>query len=69
MMHCIEDAQPCLSGGIQDLQHMRNTVIGFRDSLDAAPYLAALRNEVVVRVDHKQGSDPPIVRHHGLSPG
>src|SRR5262249_33381592 len=56
MMQRIENAQPCLPRSIQDLQHVRNTIIRFCDSLQAVPYLASFGNEVVVRIDHQESS-------------
>jgi hypothetical protein len=54
MMHGIENRQLRLAGGVEDLQHMSNAVIRFGDSPNAGPDLAALGNEVVVRIDHKK---------------
>src|SRR5262250_2201281 len=53
VMHCIEHAQSRAPRRTQDLQHMRNAVVGFGDLLHAIPELSALGNEVVVRVDHE----------------
>ena len=47
MMQRIEDAKSRLPHGIQDLQHVRNTLISFCNSLDAVPYLATLGDEIV----------------------
>src|SRR5262245_33285045 len=52
MMHSIEDAKLHCARHIQDLQHVGNAVVCFGDSFDAGPDLAALGNEVVVRIDH-----------------
>src|SRR5262252_700341 len=52
MMHGIEDANLHCARGSQDLQHVGNAVVGFSDSFDAGPDLAALGNEVVVGIDH-----------------
>ena len=57
MMQRIEDAKLRLPRSIQDLQHMRNTLICFCNSLQAIPYLASLGNEVVIRIDHQKCSD------------
>src|SRR6516165_3948989 len=54
MMQRIKDAEPRLSCGIEDLQHIRNTIVRFSDSLQAIPYLASLGNEIVIRIDHKK---------------
>jgi hypothetical protein len=52
MMHGIENPQLRLTRGIQDLQHMWNALIRLGDSANALPYLAALRNEVVIGIDN-----------------
>ena len=52
MMHSIENPQLRLARGIQHLQHMRNALIRLGDSANAIPYLAALRNEVVIGIDN-----------------
>ena len=57
MMQRIEDAKPRLPRRIQDLQHMRNTIICFCNSLQAIPYFASLGNEIVIRIDHEKCSD------------
>ena len=36
---------------------MRNTIIGFCNSLQAIPYFASLGNEIVVRIDDEKCSD------------
>jgi hypothetical protein len=36
---------------------MRDTIICFCNSLQAIPYLASLRNEIVVRIDDEKRSD------------
>jgi hypothetical protein len=41
---------------LQDLQHIRITLITFCNSLQAIPYLASLGNEVVIWIDHQEGS-------------
>ena len=51
-MQRVEDAKPCIARGIQDLQHMRNAVIRFRNAPNAVPYFASLGNEVTIRIDH-----------------
>src|SRR4249920_489294 len=62
MMQCIEHAQSRLPRRIQDLQHMRDAVVGFGDRLQAVPKLPALGDEVVVRVDDEKRSDCLLVR-------
>src|SRR5215475_8628114 len=61
MMHGIEDAKLRCARGIQDLQHVGNAIVCFSDSFDQGPELAALGNEVVVRIDHQKGSELPFV--------
>src|SRR5262245_49479885 len=57
MMHRVEDPYLRLSRGIQHLQHVGNAVVCFGNGFDAGPYLAALGNEVVVRIDHEERGD------------
>ena len=45
----------------KDLCHMRNALVAFSNTLDAIPYLAALGNEIVVRVDHNKSGDLVVV--------
>src|SRR5499426_76287 len=68
MMHCIEDPKFRNSRRVQDLQHMGNAAIRFGNSANAAPYLASLGNEVVIRIDHQKRSDVLVicVCRHGL---
>src|SRR5215469_2180998 len=54
MMHRIENAQPNLSRSDQQLQHIRYAAICFGNALDAIPYLAALRYEIVVGIDDEK---------------
>jgi hypothetical protein len=70
MMHGVEDAKLGLSRGIQDLQHVGHAVVGFGNRFDAGPDLAALGDEVVVRIDHQKGGDVLVVSfcRHGISP-
>jgi hypothetical protein len=42
---------------------MRNAVIRFCNSPNAAPYLASLGNEVVIWIDHKKSSDLLFICH------
>src|SRR5215467_6867839 len=51
MVHRIEDPHPCLSRSGQQLQLMRDAITCFRNSFDAIPNLATLRNEIVVGID------------------
>jgi hypothetical protein len=64
-MQRMENADVRFSRGIEDLQHMRNAMIGFGDALQAIPYLASLGNEIVVRIDHQESSDVLVIRHVG----
>src|SRR5262245_23618058 len=70
MMQCVEDPKLRVPRGIQDLQHMGNAVVRFGDGANAPPYLAALGNEVVVRIDHQKCSGLPLVcgTRHDVSP-
>src|SRR5215470_18034532 len=52
MMHCKENPLLRLPRGIEDLLHMGNAVVRIGNGFDARPDLAALGNEVVVRIDH-----------------
>jgi hypothetical protein len=63
MMQSIEDAKPRLPRRIQDLEHVRKTTNRFRDRLQAIPDLAALGNEIVVRIDHQKCSALPVMCH------
>src|SRR5713101_3772988 len=56
-MQRIENANLRLPRSIQDLKHVRNTIICFCNSLQVIPYFASLGNEVVVRIDHEKRSD------------
>jgi hypothetical protein len=60
-MQRIEDAKLRLPRSIQDLQHMRNTIICFCNRLQAIPYFASLGNEIVVRIDEEKCSDLFII--------
>jgi hypothetical protein len=57
MMHGIEDPKLRLARGVQNFQHMGDAVVGFGNSFDARPDLAAFGNEVVIRIDHQQRGD------------
>jgi hypothetical protein len=48
---------------------MRNAVLRFCDSPNAAPYLASLGNEVVIGIDHQECSNVLVIRvfGHGVS--
>src|SRR5262245_63878149 len=61
MMQCIEHAQARVPRRVQDLQHMRDAVVGFGNLLNAIPKLPALGDEVVVRVDHEKRGDRLLV--------
>src|SRR5262245_1544898 len=57
MMQRIKDAQIRIPCGIQNLQHIRNTLIGFCNSFNPIPHLAAFGNEIVVWIDYQKCSD------------
>src|SRR5262245_61833381 len=56
-MQRIKYAEPRLPCGIQNLQHMRDTIICFCNSLQAIPYFASLGNEIIVWIDDKKRCD------------
>src|ERR1700694_3774063 len=56
-MQRIENADVRLSRSVEDLHHMRNTLVGFSNTLQAIPYFAALGNEIVIWIDHQKCSD------------
>src|SRR5215813_13581188 len=56
-MHRIEDAQARATRSIQDLQRVWNAIVCFGDSLNAIPDLAALGNEIIVRIDNQECGD------------
>ena len=60
-MHGIEDPKFRLPCCLQNLQHIRNALISFCYGFDAIPYLASLRNEVVIGIDHEKGSDRFVI--------
>ncbi len=57
MIQPIENAEFRLPSSIQDLQHMRNTIASFCNSLQAIPYFASLGNEIVIWVDQQKCGD------------
>src|SRR5262245_62771610 len=64
MMQRIEDPKLRSPRGIQNLQHMRNTVIRFCNDPNTFPQLTSLGDEVVVRIDHQKSSDFFVVCQH-----
>jgi hypothetical protein len=68
-MQRIEDAKSGFAGRVENLGHMGNTIVRFCNGLQAIPYLAAVGNEIVVRVNHQDASELLLVCHlcHGLS--
>ncbi len=50
-MHRVENPDTGFSRRFKNLLHMRNTLVPFGDALYAIPDLAALGNEVVIRID------------------
>src|SRR5262249_16239009 len=66
----VEDAEPRLPRRLQNLQHVLNAVIGFRDRADPSPAFAALGNKIVIRVDQQERHGVRImyiVSHHGAT--
>jgi hypothetical protein len=70
MMHGIEDPKLRLARRVQNFQHMRDAVVGFGNSFDARPDLAAFGNEVIVGIDHQKCGDAFVVCRdvHGVPP-
>src|SRR5215471_18665791 len=68
MMHRVKHTKPGLPRRIQDVQHVRNTVVRFGNALHAGPYLTPLGKEVVIRIDYQERRKVPLVRQpfHGL---
>src|SRR5262245_55160378 len=64
MMQRVEHAQSRVARRIQDLQHMRDAVVGLGDPLHPIPEFPAFGDEVVVRVDHQQRGDRLLVGQH-----
>src|SRR5262250_485626 len=50
MMQRIKDAKLRLACSGQDLQHVRNTLICFRNALQTVPHFASLGNEIVIGI-------------------
>ena len=48
---------------VQGLQHVGHAAGPFRNGFQAVPYLAALRNEIVVRIDDQKGRAALVERH------
>jgi len=61
MMHGIEDPKLRLARRIQNFQHVGDAVVGFGDSFDAGPDLAALGDEVVIGIYHEKRGDALVV--------
>ena len=57
MMERIENPKPRLPRRIQNFEHVRNALVSFRNALDTVPYLSAVGNEVVVRIDDQKCRD------------
>src|SRR5215470_2857783 len=62
-MQGVEHRNSSFTRSAQDLQHMRNTFIGFGNCFYAIPDLASLGNEIVVWIDQDQCSDLFLVSH------
>src|SRR5262245_24285066 len=57
VMQRIENPDVRRSRSLEDLHHMRNTLVGFSYTFQTIPYFAALGNEIVIRIDHQKSSD------------
>ena len=62
-MQRVENADVCLSCGIEDLTHVRNALVCFGNTLQPIPYLAALGNEIVVWINNNKTGEVLLVRH------
>src|SRR5262245_9231392 len=62
-MQRIKDAHFRFPCRIQHIQHVRNTAIRFCNSLKAMPQLAAIGNEVVIRIDHQKSGKVFFICH------
>src|SRR3954470_7755991 len=51
---------------VAPLLHVRDAAVGFGDSLQPVPHLAALGDEVVVRVDHHKSRDARRESHGAI---
>src|SRR5271166_2514522 len=56
-MQRVENPDIGRAGGVEDLAHVRDTLVGFGDGLQAVPNFAALGNEIVVRIDHEEAGE------------
>src|SRR4051794_22336319 len=63
MMQGVEDLNVGVARRPQDLTHVLDAAVGFGNSFQAVPYLAALGDEVVVRIDHDQAGPACAVFH------
>jgi hypothetical protein len=61
----IEDTDIRTPGGGEDLFHVTDAIVGFDDTLQSIPNLAARGNEIVVRIDHDQPGDVLAEGHSG----
>jgi hypothetical protein len=59
-MQRIENGNARLPRRVEHLRHMRNTLVGFSNTLQAIPYLASLGDEIVVGIDDEKGGDFPL---------
>src|SRR4029077_14406097 len=62
-MERVEHAYLRLPRCVQDRQHIGDTVVGLRYTLEAVPHLTSLRDEVVVGVDHEKRRDLLVALH------
>src|ERR1700728_4127473 len=70
VMQRVEHLNVGIARGLEDLTHVPDTPIGLGNSLEAVPDLAALGNEVVVRVNHHQAGDASAIFHlDNFAPG
>src|ERR1043166_31541 len=56
-MQWVENSKLCGARSIQDVQHVGNTIIRFRNRLQVRPEFAALGNKIVVRIDDEKSRD------------
>jgi hypothetical protein len=61
MMHGIKDPEFRFSCGAQNFDHMLYAAVGLGNSFDPRPDFATFGDEVVIRIDHQQGSRGLVV--------
>jgi hypothetical protein len=62
-MQRVKDADAGATRSTEDLAHVRNALVGFRNSFEALPNLAAFGNEIVVRINHHQARAVLVIDH------